>query len=214
MTVRPPDRLTVLLAGLTLLGCATRNTPASSPPTPAATDDLPPPGYGTLHQEDVALKLATKSVQLRVLPLDEHVTRLLAPDSYESLRGLAAAHRAEIDSVAARTGLRPRAFLVTFFGVGPGAAFSPDDVTISSQNRFFRPAAILPLSPVWNGRRLGQRETASAIYLFEDGIALSQPFSVSYGDSSSEQWESILRTLERERARIYARARGTGGGAR
>jgi hypothetical protein len=202
-----------MLTLLAVLACAPHTTPAPASPAAVATDALPPVGYGTLHQEDVALKLATESVQLRVLPLDEHVTRLLAPDAYESLRRLAAAHQPEIDSVAARTGVRARAFLVTFFAVAPSAGFSPDDVTISSQNRLFRPAAVLPLSPVWSERRLSQRETASAIYLFEEGVTLSQPLTVSYGGVSADQWEGILRTLERERARIYARAREAGAGA-
>ena len=206
MTIYPSTRLPVLLAGFTLLACASRATPAQPPPAPADTaQDLPVVGFGTLRQEDVALKLATESVQLRVLPLDEQVTRLLAPDSYESLRRLVASRAAEIDSVAGRTGLRPRVFLVTFFGVGPRASFSPDEVTITSQNRFFRPVAILPLSPVWSELRLNQRETASAIYLFEEGITLNQPLTLSYGGISSDQWGNVLRTLERERARVYGR---------
>jgi len=210
MADRPSDRLTVLLAACTMIGCAARATSAQQAPVPAdSTQDLPPAGYGTLHQDAVALKLATDGVQVRVLPLDERVIRLLAPDSYESLRRLTAGHSREIDSAAAQNGIhRPRVFLVTFFGVGPGAPFSPEDVGITSQNQFFRPLAILPLSASWSELRLTQRETASAIYLFEDGVTLSQPLTLSYGAASSDQWESTLRTLERERARVYSRARG------
>ncbi|MSR06370.1 MAG: hypothetical protein EXR93_04765 [Gemmatimonadetes bacterium] len=213
MTVRPSDGLAVLIAACTLLGCASRSTSAQQPaPTAIAiadsTQDLPPAGYGTLHQDAVALKLSTDGVQLRVLPLDEQIIRLLAPDSYESLLRLVAGHSTGIDSAAARAGIhRPRTFLVTFFGVGPGARFSPEDVGITSQNQFFRPVAILPLSASWSELRLTQRETASAIYLFEDGITLGQPITLSYGAASTDQWEGTLRTLERERASVYSRSR-------
>jgi len=180
------------------------------PASPAdSTQDLPPAGYGTLHQEDVALRLSTENLQLRVLPLDERVTRLLSPDSYESLHGLLVSRGPAIDSAAARSGAhRPRIFLVTFFGVSSNATFSPEDVAITSQNRLFRPISILPMSAQWGELRLPQRETASAVYLFEEGITLSQPLALSYGGASSDRWEATLRTLERERARVYARARG------
>jgi len=208
MTVRRSVRLAVLAAAVTTFGCAPQPAPLQ-PPSPAdSSRNLPPAGYGTLHQEDVALKLATETVQLRVLPLDEQVTRLLSPDSYESLRRLTTSRAPEVDSAAARAGVhRATLFLVTFFGVAPRATFSPDDVTISSQNRFFRPAAILPLSPLWSELRLNQRETASAIYLFEDGINLAGPLSLEHGGASSNEWDATRRTLERERARVYSRAR-------
>jgi len=193
---------------LSLLGCTARTALAQQAPIPADTaQDLPPAGYGTLHQDDVALRLATESVQLSVIPLDERVTRLLAPDSYQSLHRLVTSRAREIDSVASRSGVqRPSVFLVTFFGVGPRAAFSPDEVTITSQSRLFRPVAMLPLSAAWSELRLNQRETASALYVFEGGLTLNQPLTLSYGGASSDQWENTLRVLERERARVYGRA--------
>src|SRR5215813_12387063 len=95
-------RLTLLIAAL--LGCASR-VPAQQV-APDTAQDLPPAGYGTLHQEDVALRLATETVQLRVIPLDERITRLLARDSYESLARLAAGHARSVDSLAIRNGLQ------------------------------------------------------------------------------------------------------------
>jgi hypothetical protein len=168
---------------------------------------LPPAGYGTLRQDDVAVHLATPTVEIRLLPVDESVIRLLASDSYQSLRALRETRAAEIERAATRLGIRrPGLFLVTFFGLAPQAAFTPDDLTLTSRNRFFRPAAILPLSPRWSELRLSQRETATALYLYEDGIALDEPFVASYGGVLSDRWGETIRRLERERSRVNARA--------
>jgi hypothetical protein len=175
--------------------------------SPADSTGLPPAGFGTLHQDDISVRLAAGNVQLRVLPLDERIIRLLAPDTYASLRQLLTARTDEIQRLSVQHGARrPGLFLVTFFGLEPRAQFSPEDVTVTSQNRLFRPVAILPLSAQWSESQLRQRETANAIYLFDDGIALFEPLGVSYDGASSSQWEQTLRTLERERARVYARA--------
>lgn len=202
-----PERLSALLvcALAAALTCAPQGIRAQQP-TLADSAGLPPAGFGSLHQDDVAIRLATPTVQLRVLPLDERIIRLLAPDSYESLHRLSATRAPEIDRAVQQHGL-PRAelFLVTFFGLEPRAEFTPDDVTVISQNRLFRPVAIVPLSPLWSELRLTQRETASAIYLYEDGIALLEPLVVSYGGVSTSQWEHTLRELERERTRVLAR---------
>jgi hypothetical protein len=166
-----------------------------------------PGGFGTLRQDDIALHIVTPNAELRILPLEEEIIRLFAPDSYQSLRLLVGAHSAEIEQVSVRRAIpRPTVFLVTFFGREPRAEFSPDDVTITSQNRFFRPAAIIPLSPAWTAQRLSQRETASALYLFEEGIALDEPFVVSYGAAQNDQWGERLPRIERERSRVDARA--------
>jgi hypothetical protein len=50
----------------------------------AQNSDLPPPGFGSLKQDQVAVMITTASLAVRVLPLDEHVLRLLAPDTYSS----------------------------------------------------------------------------------------------------------------------------------
>jgi hypothetical protein len=65
---------------------------------------------------------------------------------------------------------------------------------------------MLPITPGWSEQQLAQRETASAVYLYEDGIALFDPFTVSYGGASSGDWERALPMLDRERAAVLARA--------
>jgi hypothetical protein len=189
-----------------LLAACAPARPAGAQLAPDSTL-LPPAGYGTLRQDDVAVHLATPTVEIRLLPLDESIIRLLAPDSYQSLRALRQTRAPEIERVAGRLGIRrPGLFLVTFFGVEPQAAFTPDDLTVTSQNRFFRPAAILPVSPRWSELRLSQRETATALYLYEDGIVLDEPLVVSYGGVFSDRWGETVRRLERERSRVNARA--------
>lgn len=174
-----------------------------------AQGQLPPAGYGTLRQEDVALRLRTATLQIRVVPLDERVTRLLASDTYNSFHRLKQSRAAEIQTAADRYGIGTTVlFLVTFFGGQDQARFDPQNLTIMSQNRFFRPVEIFPLSPLWSGQLLNQRETATAIYLFEDGITILQPFSVTYENTSTNRWEQVLRRLDRERASVLARAAG------
>ena len=177
-------------------------------PSLAAQDTLPV-GLGTLRRDDITVRFATGQVEIQVLPLSEEVTRLLAPDTYRSLSGLLKSRRAEIDTAAARAGLRdPMRVLVTFFGVVPQARFAPEDLEITSRGRLFRPAAIVPLSPAWSALQLEARQQAVAIYLFEDGISLRETLRVSYQGLANDSWARSVSALERERARVTARARG------
>ena len=174
---------------------------------PAQTSDLPPAGYGSLRQDQIAVMLATASLAVRVLPLDEHVIRLLAPDSYASLHAMVEARAAAIQGAARALGRDSAAvFFVTFFGLQPGTVFVPDQVTIQSQGVFYRPLGILPLSPLWNDGRLDQRQQASAIYLFDAAIPISQTFTVAYGDQNTATFDNSLTLLQSERARVLARA--------
>lgn len=201
--------LSAVVAALVIGGTACAHAQQDS----IASPELPPPGYGTLGQDDVALRLQTATLQIRVIPLDERVTRLLAPDTYESFHRLKESRAAEVSEVANRYGIRePTLFLVTFFGRQDQARFDPQELTVMSQNQFFRPLEIMPLSPLWSGQLLGQRETATAIYLFEDGIRLLHPFTVSYENARSNAWEQILRRLDGERAAALSRAAAGGGG--
>ncbi|NJD19603.1 MAG: hypothetical protein FIA95_10030, partial [Gemmatimonadetes bacterium] len=50
-----------------------------------AAQDLPPAGFGSLRQDQVAVFLRTPNVSVRVLPLEEREIRMLAPDPYSSL---------------------------------------------------------------------------------------------------------------------------------
>jgi len=169
--------------------------------------DLPPAGFGSLRQDDIAVRIATPNLQIQVLPLDERVIRLLTNDSYAALHGIRELKAAQIDTAAARYGVtHPSLFIVTFFGLQPRAQFVPDDLTITSRNQFFRPIAIVPISPQWGEQQLQQRQTATAVYVFDNGIAVLEPFTVSYEGASSNSWSQVLRKLDAERAAVLSRA--------
>lgn len=172
-----------------------------------AAQELPPAGFGSLRQDQIAITLSTGNLTVRVLPLDERVIRLLAPDTYASLRELKRTRATDM-AAAARNAMSDSAiaFVVTFFGLQPETRFEPDQLYLSSQNSFLRPLGIVPLTPRWSEGTLGQREQAVAIYLFPSGLQILQPFSVLYGDLRSDAWETNLRTLDAERSRVLGRA--------
>jgi hypothetical protein len=186
--------------------------------------DLPPIGYGSLRQDQVAVMITTDNLAVRAMPLDERVIRLLSPDTYSSLHALTESRgRAGPAAAPAPRGARPRAgarggaarssgrdtalaFVVTFFALQRQVVFSPDQVYIASQGAFFRPLAILPLTARWSESQLDQRQQAMAIYLFDASIPVMQPFTVFYGDRSSTAWENSINLLASERARALSRA--------
>lgn len=170
-------------------------------------DELPPTGFGTLRQDDIAISLRTESFSIGVIPLDESIIRLLAPDTYASMHRLLDSKQEEIVATGTKYGSRDAvAFLVSFYGREARARFDPEALTITGQNRLFRPVGILPISPSFGDRQLNQRETATAVFVYESGIRLADPFTVSYNGISSDQWEQNLRKVERERTAVATRA--------
>lgn len=167
-----------------------------------------PVSYGTLNQNDLALRVRNEDVEIRFIPLDPLVTRLLANDAFQSLRSLVVTKRRAIDSVAARAGVTdPGLALVSFFGLRPDTRFDPQTLTLLIRNRVFRPLGVIPISPKFTSQQLDAREQASAIYLFEEDIPVNDSFSLSYGNLISEDWQTKQPILDRERARVSARAR-------
>ena len=188
-------------------GAVADSTRARAVQTATDTAALVPAGYGSLRQDDVSIRLSTRGVQVRAIPLEESIIRVLAPDSYRALRDLLTSRRGEIDRLATRNGVRrPSVWYVSFFGVQPDARFSPMELRITSAGRDYRPLEILPLSPGFGENRLAQRETQSALYLFEDGVDPEQPLTVAMGDERNATWQETLRRIERERALIRSRA--------
>jgi hypothetical protein len=187
-----------------LLGCAGPVTGQSgdrSRPLPA--------GYGSLTQNDLALRVRNDNIEIRFVPLDPRVTPLLARDAFHSLRTLVETNRRAIDSVASRAGVsQPGLALVSFFGLRPEARFDPQTLTLLIRNRVFRPLGVIPLNAKFASQQLGVREQASAIYLFEEDIPVTDSFTLSYGALISDDWETKQPALDRERARVSSRARG------
>jgi hypothetical protein len=173
---------------------------------PVAGSDLPPAGYGTLNQDQLSVRLAVSDLEVRFLPLDERVLRLVAKDGYESLRGLATARQAQIDSAGRAAGVAsPGLALVSFFALRGDARFDPENVSLFYRNQFYRPVAIVPITANFTGRQLPVRQQASAIYLFELTLPVFEQFAVAYGASQSSIWSEILPRIERERVRVLSR---------
>lgn len=173
-----------------------------------AADALPPPGYGSLRQDDLSLGVRNSEIEVRFLPLDERVLRLLARDSYESLRSLVHSKRSSIDSIANLNGVsRPGLALVTFFGLQSNARFDPQTLTLVIRNRVFRPLGIVPFTPRFSAQQLNVREQVSGVYLFQEDIPVNDSFTLSYNGLNSDDWQNKQRVLDRERARVTARAR-------
>lgn len=179
----------------------------SYPPIHLSAQDSVPTGYGTLRRDDIVVRLTTGQVELQVLPLDQQVIRLLAPDTYQSLTSLLQSRGAGIDDAAVRAGVdQPTLVMVSFLGIVPQARFTPEDVNITSRGRLFRPVGIVPITPTWSSYQLDARQQAVAIYLFEPGIGFREQLTVSYQGLTSDAWSRAIRALERERARVLSRA--------
>ena len=184
--------------------------PVSAQVGQGAGVNLPPGGFGSLTQNDLALRIRTTDVEVRFVPLDARVTRLLARDSWESLRSVLESRRTAIDSVANSSGVsRPGLALVTFFGQRVNARFDPQTLTVMARSREFRPLGIVPFSGRFTAQQLDVREQVSAIYLFEEDLPVNDSFTVLYAGQSSDDWQGKQRTLDRERSRVALRERGS-----
>jgi hypothetical protein len=193
----------------TVTSSAAPGTPATPAVVAADTNGggLVPAGFGTLRQDDVAIKLQLSDVLVKLTPLDESVIRTLSPDSYRALRELAESRRAAITRLASQHGLlRGSVWYVSFYGLAPEARFSPLELTVSSAGRDFRPVEVLPLSSGFGSQRLQPRETQSALYLFDDALDVNQPLIVSLSNTQNASWTAALRVIERERVLIRSRA--------
>lgn len=204
----------LLLAAL-VAGCAAATGTggvAASPESGVPQADtagmaLLPPGFGTLRQDDLSLHIDAGTVLIRAIPLDEALIRLLTPDSYRALHDLKEGSRSQIDAIARRYGGRPvSVWLVSFYGVEPNARFTPGDLIITSAGRDFRPYDILSLTVGFGENRLHQRETQSALYVYDGDVQVNQPLSLAYQTGSDASWDQTLQMIERERAMVRARA--------
>ncbi len=170
-----------------------------------------PAGFGSLRQDDIAIRLEPEGLIVRAIPLDESVIRLLTPDSYKALRDLQESNRRAIEAVTRRSGNRsPDLWYVSFYGLQDNARFTPMDLTITSGGQDFRPIDVIPLSTGFGEQRLMQRETQSAVYLYPGDIDVDHPLTVSFQGLQSSVWELLLQRIERERALVRARAARTG----
>lgn len=209
MTARLPAAF--LLAGM--IACASsgpaENAALATGLTskPDSTANMVPPGFGSLRQDEIAIRLEAPGLVMRAVPLDEGIIRLLTPDSYRVLRELQESNRPRIADILRRNGGRqPDLWYVSFYGLDPDTRFSPLDLLITSGGRDFRAIDVIPLSAGWGEQRLRQRETQSAIYIFDGDIDTDHPLTVRFLNERDESWEQTLQRIERERALVRARA--------
>ena len=71
----------------------------------SAAYEIVPPGLGSLKQDDLTIRLRTDELDIRFLPLDPRILKLLAPDAYNSLTRLVESQQRAIDSVARMNGI-------------------------------------------------------------------------------------------------------------
>ncbi len=191
----------VLAGALSWLGCV----PAAGG-APESLEGLPPPGLGTLRQEEVTVGLRSGPLEIKVVPLDESVTRATAPDTYRRLSGLVSLHLPE---AVRRSGVPdPTLFLVSFFSDAPETTFVPEELQLVSRGIRLRPTTIIPITPSWGQRRLAQRRTEVAVYAFAANVDLESDLVVAYGLVESRAWASILPVVQAERARARSRRPG------
>ena len=167
-----------------------------------------PPGYGSLSQNDIALRVQNDDIEIRFIPLNPRLLPLLAPDAYQSLRRLLETNHRGIDSVASLAGVsQPGLAMVSFFGRRSDVRFDPQILTLTIRSRIFRPLGFLPLTPKFSSQQLGVRDQVSAIYLFEEDLPIDDSFVLTYTNLTAD-WVAKQQLLNRERARIASRSRG------
>jgi len=211
-------RLQWLPAAALAVACATGQTATAQIPPAGragmAGDTLDPgfvpAGFGTLKQDDIALKVSPSSgLQVRAIPLDERIIRLLSPDSYRALRELVSSREQAVLAVKERNHLPSYSlWYVSFNALEQGETrFSPQEFIIRNTGRDFRPVDMLPLSAGFGEYRLRQREVQSALFVFDGQIDVNQPTSaVMEGTSSATDWSRVLQVVERERSMVRSRA--------
>lgn len=172
--------------------------------------DLLPIGFGRLRQDDITLRFTLPGgLQIKAIPLDERIIRLLSPDSYKVMVQLKESKKRGVDSIAERTrAQRLSLWYVTFYGVEQGEArFSPQELIIQNVGRDFRPIDVLPFTSGFGENRLKQRETQSALYVFDGQLDINQPINARMESTvSSTDWQGVLQRVDQERAAVRSRA--------
>jgi hypothetical protein len=179
------------------------------PTKPAERDDLIPAGFGTLRQDQIAIRLQTLGLTISAIPLEESVIRTLAPDSYRTLHALRESKKAALEAVRLRTGMTSvQAWYVTYFNIQQGEArYDPFDFLVHSVGQDFRPLDALPLTPGFADGRVAQRGQQSAIYAFDPQIDLNQPLTVTALGQQTTVWgDVVIPLVERERSLIWSRS--------
>ncbi len=188
--------------------CAPRSAPAQTTVVDTALVDDLPLGRGRLSQDNITVRLRAGTLDIRVVPLDERVLRLLSNDGYASLHALVTSQQRRIDSVATTRGVRrPGVALVSFHALAPATRFDPQALSIALRNRYYRPIGVLAMSPSFSSQQLDAGGAASGIVIYEEELPVTEPFTISYHEATTDEWERRLPRLETERGRIVGARR-------
>src|SRR6185369_16048251 len=170
-----------LVIAVTLIVACAGASHAQSGETSVAAGDLPPPGYGTLSQDDISIRFNAGDIDIRIVPLDQRVMRLLGPDVYASLNKLTIDRKASIDSVAALGGASdPGLMLLSLFGRRDGVRFEPLNVFLIIRNQTYQPIGMVPFTSTITSRQLDTRQQATAIMVYDAPIPVYEGFGVAY----------------------------------
>lgn len=184
--------------------------PVASAPADTLTARCGPPGFGSLREEDIAIKLSLLGgLQVTATPLDECFIRVLSPDTYRVLKGRKDSRQKQVDSVAKSQRLQSYSlWSVLYYTVEQGETrFSPNEFVIRNVGKDFRPLRVLPLSTGFGEYRLTQREQQRAILVFDGQVDVNQPLSVIVqGTPSTLNWQDVVRKVEQERTLVRSRA--------
>ena len=167
------------------------------------SEELPPPGFGTMLQDQVTISLVSQGLEIKVTPLDEAVTRVTAPDTYARLAAIADASRASAPPGSSL-------FIVSFYSGQADLRFIPEDVQFISRGLRMSSLVILPITPSWGQRRVEQQQTEMAVYAFSGAIDMGSDLVLAYGLEQTRAWSGILPRVQAERGRARARS-GIGG---
>lgn len=217
-------RTVVALLAFVVVGCggtATADSPVGASPAVAQTSDqwspgmeapgpwqLPPPGFGTLTQDQITIPLVQGNLQIKVVPLDEWVILMTAPDTHRRLNRYKTSRFKEIERISMSNGEKffPHVMFVTFFTRDVQTRFEQMDLRISSQNVNHRPLGVIPITPDFGRGQLQQQQPAIALYVFSSRIDLNIPMVVEYETAQSGAWSAIKGTLDNERALVASRS--------
>ncbi len=189
--------------------------PAALPAaSPQDAGTLIPPGFGSLHQDDISISVTTNGLTVRATPLADDFIRTLSPDSYRSLYNTRESRRAQLDTISRRTGLPSlNLWYVLFNNQQQGEApFSPRDVVITNQGRDFKPIEVIAITAGFGEQRIRQGQTAGGILVFDGAVNPNQPLTLTIGTQTGGNWQSVIQRVETERARIRSRAGTKSGG--
>jgi hypothetical protein len=176
--------------------------PLGTAPQEALAGPELPGGFGTLRQEDLAIRVRRGDLEMYLIPLSESVTRTGAPDTWARLSALEQTHRTWFRN---RTGADTPyvLFLAVLYAEGQPMAFEPEELAVVSGGLRHRLEGVRALTPGWDQGRVIPGDPQMAVYAFPPGIDLDrEDLEVEYHEVRGRDWSRILPRVRAERARI------------